>query len=97
MDSLSLFHFIRPAWLLLLPAVAAIWWMVRRRGRQEMRGLRRVIAPHLRKALTVGDATTLRVLPVDLLAIGLISLVLATAGPTWSRQASRWFVDTAPW
>ncbi len=95
MDSLRLFHFIRPLWLCALPAIVATWWLVRRQtGGGAI--LRDGIAPHLREALTVGRDRGLRVVPVDLLSIALVCGTLASAGPTWSRLPSPWFAETAP-
>ena len=34
--ALDAFHFIRPLWLLLLPVVAGLWWIVRRTGIREL-------------------------------------------------------------
>ena len=31
MSALELFHFMRPLWLLALPLLLAVWWLVRRR------------------------------------------------------------------
>ena len=93
--SLDALHFLRPFWLLGLAAVALIWWMVRQRGAKSVQ-LGSFVAPHLRDALTVNRSARLRVQPIDGVALALIASVVAAAGPTWSRQASPWFAETAP-
>jgi Ca-activated chloride channel family protein len=92
---LSLFHFLRPLWLLAVPIVVLLWWLVRRQDtRSELP--HGIVAPHLQAALTIGRSSRARVKPVDLLAIGLLAAALAAAGPTWSKQPSPWFSETAP-
>ena len=95
MQNLSQFHFLRPWWLLALPIVGFLWWAARfRTGRiSEMPS---VIAPHLASALTIGADRRNRLRPVDTVALILTLLVLATAGPTWSRQANPLVSDEAP-
>ncbi|WP_353472512.1 VWA domain-containing protein [Salipiger sp. H15] len=92
---LEAFHFLRPLWLLLVPLVLGLWWLVRRplrRGGIEVDGL----APHLREALTVGRAERRRVLPIDGTAAVLILSALGAAGPTWSRQPDPFAAQSAP-
>lgn len=95
MQNLSQFHFLRPWWLPALLVVAGLWWISRfRLGR--MSEMPSVIAPHLAAALTIG-ADKRRVLrPIDTVALVLTLLVLAAAGPTWSRQANPLVSDEAP-
>jgi Ca-activated chloride channel family protein len=95
MIDLSLFHFMRPLWLVGVPVVVLIWWLVRRKSsRSEVPD--GIVEPHLQVALTIGKASKSRVKPVDGVAIGLLAAVLAAAGPTWSKQPSPWFSETAP-
>ena len=92
---LDAFHFIRPLVLLLVPAIALQWWLVRRsRMRREtpVDGL----APHLRAALTVGGSAGARFRPIDGVAIGLVLLAAAAAGPTWSRVPDPFVAQSAP-
>lgn len=95
MINVELFHFIRPLWLLAVPAVLLIWWLVRRRDAiaQLQDG---IVAPHLQEALTIGRSSTATVKPIDLIAFGMLAVAVAAAGPTWSKQPSPWFSDTAP-
>ena len=56
MSDLSLFHFLRPAWLLLLPLAILIPWLWQR-ARRPSGDWARVCDPHLLKWLSVGSAT----------------------------------------
>lgn len=93
--NLEAFHFIRPLWLLAFGAIALVWWRVRQRKAETVQ-LGSFVAPHLRDALTVNRSAKSRVQPIDGIALVLIASVAAAAGPTWSRQASPWFAETAP-
>lgn len=95
MSALEQFHFLRPLWLLALPMVAWIWWLVRRRS-MSGGSLNTLIAPHLLEALTVNRSAKQWFRPIDGLAMALIAATLAAGGPTWSKQASLWFSETAP-
>lgn len=89
------FHFIRPLWLLLLPVIAALWWIVRRthtRRQLPADGL----APHLRAALAVGASRGRRLQPIDGVALVLALLTLGAAGPTWSRIPDPFVARSAP-
>ncbi|WP_299475764.1 VWA domain-containing protein [uncultured Roseibium sp.] len=94
-EGLSAFHFIRPLWLLLLPVTAYLWWRIRR---EATRGpdLPETIAPHLATALTVGKRADARFLPIDVVAVFLGLLLIAAAGPAWSRLSNPLVSDTAP-
>lgn len=95
MIDFELFHFLRPLWLLALPVLGSIWWLVRRR-RMGSEPAATVMAPHLRDALTLNRAGRRGFRPVDGTMLGLIALTVAAAGPTWSKQPSPWFSETAP-
>lgn len=95
MSGLELFHFLRPLWLLALPAIAVIWWAVRHRAAQQA-PVGEFVAPHLRDALTINQDAPKGLRPVDGVAMAAIALALAAAGPTWSKQPSPWFAETAP-
>ena len=95
LDSLAAFHLLRPLWLMALVPVVLIWWQVRPRkaaGDTVADG----IAPHLARALTVGFQDGRRIYPIDGVALALGVLVLATAGPTWSRVTNPLLAQTAP-
>ena len=91
----ELFHFMRPLWLFALPLVAAAWWGARRHEKRQS-GTAELLAPHLRDALTVNRRSRGRIRPVDGFGVAMVAAVLAAAGPTWSKQQSPWFGETAP-
>ncbi len=95
MIDFELFQFLRPLWLLALPLLALLWWLVRRR---EAAGAQRVtlVAPHLQAPLTVNRDARRGFRPVDSAITALIVATIAAAGPTWSKQPSPWFAETAP-
>ncbi len=89
------FHFLRPAWLALLPVILVLWWAVRRANRT--RGIATdAIAPHLRDALTVGRRGGTRLKPIDVVAVTLALTALGAAGPTWSRVPDPFAAQSAP-
>ena len=94
-DLLAVFHFLRPYWLVLLVPVALIWWRVRPKRTLDTNAVEG-IAPHLARALTVGFEEGRRVYPIDGVALTLALLVLAAAGPTWSRVNNPLLAQTAP-
>ena len=92
---IELFHFLRPAWLLALPLLAFTWWLVRRRESRRT-GVETLVAPHLRDPLTVNRRSRGKLRPVDGVGVALLAAIVAAAGPTWSKQQSPWFSETAP-
>lgn len=92
---IDLFHFLRPIWLIALPVIGLTWWLVRRRGASQAR-IGDLVAPHLRDALTINRDVRKGLRAVDGISIALVAAALAAAGPTWSKQASPWFAETAP-
>lgn len=94
-DALQYFHFLRPFWLLAVPLVAVMWWLIRP-TRTVSPPLPSAIAPHLARALQVGQHGKLAILPIDSVALALILMTLAVAGPTWSRAPNPLVADTAP-
>jgi len=95
MIDFELFHFLRPLWLLALPLLGLSWWLVRRRGSAAARK-ESFIAPHLLVALTVNKNAQGGFRPVDGAILALVAVTIAAAGPTWSKQPSPWFSETAP-
>ncbi|MEM1044622.1 MAG: VWA domain-containing protein [Pseudomonadota bacterium] len=92
---LRAFRFLRPEWLLVVPVVAAGWWVLRRRAGTNPPWADS-IAPHLRAALLVGRKGSGSVRPVDLTALMLLFLALAAAGPAWTRMPDPFVTETAP-
>jgi len=100
MDSLSAaleaFHLIRPLWLVAVPLIGLLWWIIRRRDRLQQVPANMQLAPHLLAALTVNRSIRRGVRPVDLVALGLLLATLAAAGPAWQRIANPFFAESAP-
>ena len=93
--ALEAFHFIRPLWLLLIPVALVLWWWTRRRTMSRdvpAEGL----APHLRKALTIGASYKRRFQPIDTAILAALLGILGAAGPTWSRVPDPFVAQTAP-
>lgn len=88
-------HFMRPFWLLLVPAVVLVWWLVRRREANAA-DVGTFVAAHLRDALTVNRDARKGIRAVDGVAVAMLLLTVAASGPTWSKQVSPWFAETAP-
>ncbi|MCK7597664.1 VWA domain-containing protein [Microbulbifer sp. CAU 1566] len=95
LDAFSVFHFLRPAWLLLLVPILLLWWSLRRDQRSDA-ATSGQIAPHLARALAVGDHSRRRFRPIDLIALLLTLLTLGTAGPSWTRLPDPLMAKTTP-
>ncbi len=94
-ESFDQFHFLRPLWLLALPVIALLWRFARPK-RQTNEPAVQGIAPHLAKALQVGSGQTQRLVPIDGVMLYGLLIVLAVAGPTWSRVPNPLVAETAP-
>jgi Ca-activated chloride channel family protein len=94
MNFLGDFHFIRPAWLLLVPVVVGLWWLARQ-SQDSLRGWRAVMDPRLLEALTIGESTRNRWRGLGLLAAWLLAVV-AVSGPTWRPEPSPFADDPVP-
>jgi Ca-activated chloride channel family protein len=95
LDGLGDFHFLRPAWLLLLPFA----WLMQRRlahGHSARSQWKDAVAPHLLPHLVVGGDAHRRLRPATLLMLALVLAGLAMAGPTWRREITPFTEDTAP-
>ena len=92
---IELFHFLRPWWLAALPVIAVIWWVVRHRDAAQV-AMAGNIAPHLKDALTINRDARQGVRAIDSVALLLVLLTLAAAGPSWWKRVSPWFEETAP-
>ncbi|SLN45791.1 hypothetical protein ROA7450_02228 [Roseovarius albus] len=92
---IEFFHLLRPWWLLGLLPVAFLWWSIRPR-KQRTSNQHAALAPHLAKALEVGNTHTRRFSPIDLFALAGVLLCLAVAGPSWNRVPNPLVAETAP-
>ena len=88
------FHFIRPAWLLMIPVVVLLWWLGRR-WRDPLGGWRGAMDRELLAALTVGQTSANHWLSLSLLAAWLLASV-SLAGPTWHLEPSPFADDPIP-
>ncbi len=95
LDALGALHLLRPVWLLALVPIAGLWWVIRRRDLSTGEAPSG-IAPHLAKALTVGDTGKAQVYAIDGVAVFLVLLTLGASGPTWSRVPNPLLAQTAP-
>ena len=88
LTSLGQFHFLRPAWLLLLIPAAFLVWSVYQRS-DSLRAWKKVISPHLLGHLLIREGgETSRWRPVYMLGIAWLLGILALAGPSWQMQDS---------
>lgn len=93
-DVLGQFHFLRPAWLLLIPAALLIWRLSIHRS--DVRGRwREIIAPHLLDALVVGRQKGWRIRPIHLVTLAVIIGAAGLSGPAWERELPPFTEDKA--
>ena len=91
--SIGQFHFLRPAWLLLLIPAAFLVWSVYQRS-DSLRAWKKVISPHLLEhLLTREDSETRHWRPVYMLGVAWLLGITALAGPSWQMQASPFSED----
>ena len=93
-EFIAQFHFIRPAFLLLVPVVLAGWWLWRR-GVDPMRAWRAQMDPDMLRALSVGGGHSMSAASWMLLA-GWLVAVIAIAGPVWRPEPSPFAEDASP-
>lgn len=91
----DLFHFLRPWWLLLIPA--AIWLHITlRRAVSAADQWQGIIAPELLEHLVIGRGSVRRLRPYQLQTLLLVVASLALAGPAWERELTPFTEDRAP-
>lgn len=91
---LSAFHFLRPWWLLAIPAAALLLWLRRERGGSS--SLHAMIAPALLPYLVVNTPGSRGPQPAHLLAALLVLGGVAAAGPTWQQDRPAFLDNQAP-
>jgi Ca-activated chloride channel family protein len=94
-EVIEAFRFLRPIWLLTLPALFACGVWVRRREDNTRLG-EGVIAAHLLGPLTVDRRRERRFRPSDLIIATAMLSAIAAAGPAWRRVVPPFFAETAP-
>ena len=91
----ELFHFLRPAWLLLLLPAGLIAWSILQR-QDPMRSWQAVIAPELLEHLAIRkEERRSRLRPVYGLAAAWLFGILALAGPSWEKEPTPFTEDQA--
>lgn len=110
MTHLDHFHFLRPTWLLLIPVVVWIWWLVRAR-RDPLRSWRAWMDHKLLDALTVDGGLPPSSQPVGMttgllkafgrfrgtaLLFAWLTAVVGISGPTWRLEPSPFADDPVP-
>ena len=87
------FHFLRPAWLLLLLPASFLIWSVYQRS-DSLRKWKKVINPDLLEHLSLRESSENgRWRPVYMLGIAWLTGTMALAGPSWQMQASPFSED----
>ncbi|WP_431688529.1 vWA domain-containing protein [Hahella sp. NBU794] len=85
MEFLTQFHFLRPALLLLAPALLALLFLMRRR-RNGQNSWHTLLPPEFLAALSETPPQTVKRSSFWLWPLILVLSVVALAGPTWSKQ-----------
>lgn len=99
-DAWNSFHFIRPAYLLLIPVAFGLAW-IWHRSRDPLRGWKNQIDSDLLDALAHNDGPQShhwwqRIPTVAWLSIGWTVGIVAIAGPTWRVEANPFAQDAQP-
>lgn len=94
-DFLVNFHFLRPAWLFLLPAGVGLCVLIANRN-STIGPWRRVIAPDLLPHLIVQGSNTALIRPVNVLGVLIALILLAMAGPAWQKIPTPFVKNNAP-
>ncbi|MBB3226098.1 Ca-activated chloride channel family protein [Luteibacter sp. Sphag1AF] len=87
----TVFHFLQPHWLWLLPLVVVVTWLTARRSPGE-RVLARLADPALLPYLLDGTPSRSRAGPAAVFASGVL-VTLALAGPSWDQQSQPLFTE----
>ena len=94
LSALQYFHFLRPAWgLLLLPWLIIIIMQSRRQSRQDM--FDGIIAPHLLEHLRLRRFESRWLNPRNFTVVMLLLISLVLLGPSWRQQPSPLSQDEA--
>jgi Ca-activated chloride channel family protein len=87
LNFLQYFHFLRPAWALVLIPWIGIFWMMRKKiiSRDMFGG---IIAPHLLEHLRVRQFDSAWLNPRRFSQVVLVLLLIVLMGPSWRQQPS---------
>ena len=91
---LASFHFLRPAWLLLLLPAAWVVWRLARRSNPKL-AYRDEIAEHLLVHIVVAPRQRPKVRPLGVIAGLWLIGIIALAGPAWQRQPAAFGEETS--
>ncbi|MCB1844556.1 MAG: VWA domain-containing protein, partial [Halioglobus sp.] len=92
--ALEHFHFLRPAWgLLLIPWLLMVQVRRRRQAQRDLFG--GIIAPHLLEHLRVGRSTSRWFNPTTVSSVLVLLLLVILMGPSWRQQPSPLSEDEA--
>lgn len=95
-DMIHAFHFLRPQWLLALPALWALaYWLARRRSYDG--DWSALIEAQLLPALRLDSGERAGIRPWPWLALAWTIAVLALSGPSWHREQTGAFRSPAAW
>lgn len=95
LEQISQLHFLRPAWLLLIIPMAALL-ILRSRSRDPGQQWKPVIAPHLLSHMLVRGNHTQWFSPTNVSLALVPVLLVALAGPSWTRAVTPFAEDKAP-
>ncbi len=84
MMSLELFHFLRPYWLLLLPVLMILIWLMAKR-KLGSRSWEAICDQNLLPYMLIGSSSGTRRLPVLLVGLCGLLAILSLAGPVWNK------------
>lgn len=91
---ISDFHFLRPAWLILLILPLLLAWLAARSSNVKQKW-KNMIAPHLLERLVIEGDGKRGFQPATLLALIMTVMILAIAGPSWDKETPPFVHDTA--
>ena len=95
MEVLTHFHFLRPEWLLMAPALLLFERFIRA-AQTDPNQFSGIIDSALLEHLRVQKPPIARLNPNSVLVVLMLLLTLVMAGPSWQQQPSPLAEDTAP-
>lgn len=93
---LSLFHFLRPWWLLALIPVAILIYLWHKKLQSAQNSWQQHCDPHLLKHLLVNQPSSKAWGILSIIGAAWLLITLALAGPTWSRYAAPVYQKNLP-